>query len=79
MKAGVVSILGIITFLTLGAGCQTNTYSSARSGKESLKDYIRTADSLNALMMGDSVREIKVEVREQLRVTDSSKVEVPKP
>ena len=60
----------------LGAGCQTDSYSSARSGKEGLKDSIRTADSINAIRMGDSIREIKVEVKEQLRLADSSQAEV---
>ena len=76
MKAGIVSFWGIIICLMLGTGCQADSYSSARSGKEGLKDSIRTADSLNAIRMGDSIREIKVEVREQLRLADSSQVEI---
>ena len=75
MKAGVLSFFGIIVCLLIGMGCQTDTYSAGRSGKESLKDSIRTADSLHAIRMGDSIREIKVEVREQLRIADSSAVE----
>ncbi|MEL6195226.1 MAG: hypothetical protein AAFR66_24420 [Bacteroidota bacterium] len=74
MKLGRASFLGIILCLVLGMGCQTDSYSSA--SKEGLKDSIRTADSLNAIRMGDSIREIKVEVKEQLRLADSSQVEL---
>lgn len=78
MRLRRLPLLGLCLSILMWIGCQTDSYSSSRSDKESLKDSIRTADSLNAIRMGDSIREIKVEVRELLRVSDSSQQEESK-
>ncbi|MEM6768496.1 MAG: hypothetical protein AAF655_26390 [Bacteroidota bacterium] len=73
MKSPLLTLLTICLISLAGLmGCQGDPYSQAKKQKEALKDSVRISDSLHAIRLGDTVREIKIMVREELRPPDST-------